>query len=100
MHARLSRFAGLPPERIDQTVQEFEQQQLPAIEQQTGYRGVMVLLNRGGGQAAAVTFWETEADLRESEKLAGRAREAAVVTAQPAREPIVDRYEVIIRKGM
>jgi heme-degrading monooxygenase HmoA len=98
MHARLSRFAGLPPERIDQTIGEFEAAELPNLEQQPGYQGVMVLLDRKGGKAAAISFWETEEDLRRSEKVADRARETAVATAQPSREPVVDRYEVVLRK--
>jgi heme-degrading monooxygenase HmoA len=98
MYARLSRFAGLPPERIDQTVDEFRQQQLPELERQAGYKGVVVMLNRTTGQSAALSFWESEADMRESEKLAERAREAAIATAQPERDPVVDRYEVVLQR--
>jgi heme-degrading monooxygenase HmoA len=98
MHARLSRFAGLPPERIDATIEEFRDQQLPELEGQGGFKGVMLLLNRRTGQAAAVTFWETEADLHASERVAASARAAAVASAQPAREPVVDRYEVVLQK--
>jgi hypothetical protein len=57
MHVRLSRFAGLPPERIDDTIEEFREQQLPELEGQAGFKGVLVMLNRGTGQAAALTFW-------------------------------------------
>jgi heme-degrading monooxygenase HmoA len=98
MHVRLSRFAGLPPERIDATIEEFREQQLPGIEEQAGYKGVLVMLNRSTGQAAALTFWESEADLHASERLAARAREAAVESAQPTREPVVDRYEVVLQR--
>ena len=98
MYARMSRFAGLPPERIDETLQGFEQGQLPAIEQQSGYKGVLVLVDRGEGKAAAITFWETMGDLRATDRLADQAREAARETAQPAREPMVDRYEVVLQK--
>jgi heme-degrading monooxygenase HmoA len=98
MYARLSRFAGLPPERIDQTVDEFRQQQLPELERQDGYKGVVVMLNRTTGQSAALSFWESEADMRASEQLAERAREAAIATAQPEREPVVDRYEVVLQR--
>ena len=98
MHVRLSRFAGLPPERIDDTIEEFREQQLPELERQAGFKGVLVMLNRGTGQAAALTFWASEADLHASEKVASRAREAAVASAQPAREPIVDRYEVVLQR--
>jgi heme-degrading monooxygenase HmoA len=98
MHVRLSRFAGLPPERIDDTIEEFREQQLPELEGQAGFNGVLVMLNRGTGQAAALTFWDSETDLHASEKVASRAREAAVASAQPAREPIVDRYEVVLQR--
>ena len=98
MYARLSRFAGLPTERIDQTVREFEQQELPNLEQQQGFEGVVVMVDRGEGKAAAMTFWESLDDLRASDRIADRAREAAVATAQPSREPIIDRYEVVLRR--
>jgi heme-degrading monooxygenase HmoA len=98
MHARLSRFAGLPPERIDQTIRGFEQGELPDLEQQPGYQGVLVLVDHKGGKAAAISFWDSEDNLRKSERVAAQARDTAVATAQPSREPIVDRYEVVLRK--
>lgn len=98
MYARLSRFAGLPPERINQTVREFEEGQLAQIEQMEGFKGVIVGVDRTEGKAVAVTFWETQQDLRTSDKLADQAREAAMASAQPSREPIVDRYEVVIQR--
>jgi hypothetical protein len=55
-------------------------------------------VNRRSGKAVAVTMWETEADMRESEKVADTAREQAVATAKPEREPIVDDYEVIVNR--
>jgi len=98
MYARLSRFAGLAPERIDQTLREFEEGQLPQIEQMDGFKGVVVGLDRGEGKAVAITFWETPETLRASDKLADQAREVAMATGQPEREPIVDRYEVVIQR--
>jgi heme-degrading monooxygenase HmoA len=98
MHARLSRFAGLDPERIDATVRQFEEEALPRLEQQPGFRGITVGVNHQGGQAVAIALWETEADMRRSEKLAAEAREQAVATAAPSRTPIVDQYEVVIHR--
>ena len=71
----MSRFAGLPPERIGATIEEFRDEQLPELERQAGSKGV-----------------------RASERVAARAREAAVESAQPAREPVVDRYEVVLQR--
>jgi heme-degrading monooxygenase HmoA len=98
MHARLSRWAGLDPERLNETVQQFEQQFLPALEQMSGFGGVVVMLDRSAGKAAAITLWETDAAMRESDKLAEQARAAAETAAQAPREPIVDHYEVVVRK--
>ena len=98
MHIRLSRFAGLDPERIDETLQQFQEQELPNLEQQKGFGGITVGVNRRSGQAVAVALWETEGDMRESEKVADQARERAVATAKPERDPVVDHYEVIFQK--
>jgi heme-degrading monooxygenase HmoA len=98
MYARLSRFAGLPPDRIDETLREFEQGQLAQIEQMEGFKGVLVGLDRGEGKALAITFWETRENLRTSDKLADQARQAAMESTRPSREPIVDRYEVVLQR--
>jgi len=98
MHIRLSRFAGLDPERIDETLQQFQEQELPNLEQQKGFGGITVGVNRRSGQAVAVALWETEGDMRESEKVADQARERAVATAKPERDPVVDHYEVVFQK--
>jgi len=55
-------------------------------------------VNRKTGQAAVIALWETEHDMKQSEELALQARERAVATAGPSREPIVDHYEVILHK--
>jgi heme-degrading monooxygenase HmoA len=96
MHARLSRFAGLPPEKVGETLDEFKEQELPNLEKQSGFRGVTVLVDYSSGKAAAITFWETERDLHNSERAGEQARATAVATAGPAREPVVDRYEVVL----
>ena len=100
MHARLSRFAGLPPERIDDTLKGFQEGALPQFQQLPGYKGVLVTVNYAEGKAAAITFWESAENMRQSDKLADQARAAALEQAQgssePTREPIVDHYEVLL----
>ncbi len=98
MYARLSRFAGLPPERVEETIRQFEQNDLPALEQARGFRGIFVGVDWNAGKAAAVTFWETREDLEASDRAADQARGAAIERAQPQREPIVDRYEVVLQR--
>ena len=98
MHARVSRFAGLPPEKIDTVLEEFQRDQLPAIEAMPGFKGVVVMVDRTDGKALAITYWETEGDLHNTDKLAKAARDAAVETGGPDREPMVERHEVIFEK--
>ncbi len=98
MYARLSRFAGLPPERLEETIREFQEEQLPAIEAQGGFEGFFLGVDYSGGRAAAISFWESKEALDASGRLAAQARDQAAETAQAPREPIVDQYEVVIRK--
>jgi heme-degrading monooxygenase HmoA len=98
MHARLSRWAGLSPERLDRTVEEFQQESLPVLEQQSGFSGVAVMVDENAGKAAAITFWESRDDMRATDKLAEEMRARAEQTAQAQREPVVDHYEVRLRK--
>ena len=93
MHARLSRYAGLPTERIKDMIREFEQP-LAEFEQQQGFEGVTFAVDWKAGRAAVITYWDTAENLKASDELA----EEAHATVRPSREPIIDRYEVIVRK--
>jgi heme-degrading monooxygenase HmoA len=95
MYARLSRFAGLPPERIEETIRGFEEGQLKQLEQQPGYKGVLIGIDRTEGKAVAMTFWESAENLRATDRLADQARKEALDAVKPSREPIIDRYEVV-----
>jgi heme-degrading monooxygenase HmoA len=94
----MSRFAGLPPERIDETIREFQEGQLQALSQQPGYKGVLIGIDRAEGKSVAVTFWESAENLRATDRLADAARQQALESAKPSREPIVDRYEVVMQE--
>lgn len=98
MYARLSRFAGLPPEKIEETVREFEAQGLPALEQQPGFEGLLLGVDWVAGKAAAISFWQSREDLEASDRIADSARERAVASGEPDRDPIVDRYEVVLQR--
>jgi heme-degrading monooxygenase HmoA len=98
MHARLSRFAGLDAERIEDMVKQFEAEGLTSLEGHAGFQGITVAVNHASGQAFAMSLWDSEAHLRESERTAEEAREQAIATAGPSRAPIVDRYEVVVHR--
>ena len=98
MHARMSRFAGLPAERIEATLQQFGDEGLEALEQQPGFEGISVLVDYRSGKAAAISYWDSERSMRESDKAAAEARAQAVETAGPERDPVVDHYEVVLTR--
>ncbi len=100
MHARVTTFPGLAPERIKATLEEFKEKHLPGLEQQPGYRGVWAGVDYTGGRAIAVTYWDSIEALRASDALANEVRAAAVTRAgvDRNRPPITDRYEVVLQK--
>src|SRR5436190_12291510 len=98
MYARMSRFAGLPPERIEATIREFQEGQLKALSEQPGYKGVLIGVDRAEGKSVAITFWESAENLRATDRLADQARQQALESVKPSREPIVDRYEVVMQE--
>ena len=98
MYARVTMFPGLAPERINATLKEFRELQLPKIEQCAGYRGVWCGVDYTGGRAIAVTYWESLEALHNSDELANAARAAAVTRAgvDRNRPPVIDRYEIVL----
>ena len=100
MYARMTKFVGLAPERIDATVQGFEQNALTDLAQMDGFAGVTVLVDPDQGTAAAITLWKTKEALKESEQTALQAREEAISSGQagPRRDPITERFEVVLHK--
>jgi heme-degrading monooxygenase HmoA len=102
MHARVTTFPGLAPERIKATLQQFKEQHLPLLEQADGYQGMWAGVDFTGGRAIAVTFWESLEALHATDKLAEEVRAAAVTTAgvDRVRPTVTDRYEVVLHTEM
>ena len=76
---------------VDEAVELFDEEVLPALREQEGYEGVVVLANPDG-KAMLVSVWETEADAIASASFASGTLERFVTLfrAAPGRE----QYEV------
>ncbi len=98
MYARLSRFAGLPPERLEEMIRQYQEDYAPDLEQAEGFRGTLFAVDWSAGKATAISLWETWEDLQASDRAADEARAERMEAAQPARDPIVDRYEVVLQR--
>jgi hypothetical protein len=100
MHARVTTFPGLAPERIKATLEDFKENHLPKFEQAAGYQGMWAGVDFTGGRAIAVTFWDSLESLHATDALADQVRAVAITAAGVDRErpTITDRYEVVLQK--
>ena len=90
MHARVTRISTDPAELTDDLL-AFRAAVIGQAQASPGYRGALDLIDRETGRAIAITLWETEADLRASE----RARKGPAGGGPGA--PAVETYEVVLR---
>ena len=94
MFARITTIGEAPPERLDDMTHEIREHVLPALRQQDGFSGFLVLVERASGKVLGLTLWESEQAMNATEEAAYWLR---VFSAQAAGGKIteVERYEVI-----
>ena len=97
MFARVSRLEGLSPDRVSEMTQQFEEVQLDLLADKEGFEGVMVLVDRAGGQALGITLWSDEATLAATEGVGAQIRADAAVTGGSDQTPGAERYEVMLQ---
>lgn len=95
MFARATRLEG-SPDRLKEAIRQFREQTLPAAQQQPGFGGGMLLADRSSGAAMALTLWESEANMRDSEQFASQQRSQVASAAGASGEPRVEHYEVVV----
>jgi len=81
-------------EQLQSSLGWFREETLPELEATPGYASIFFGVNRDDGTAAAVTLWESEEALRESETVEERVRTEATRRAGVKRGRVVNRYEV------
>ena len=99
MWLRLSRTAGLTPGRLEEMIDEFDDRiEEYGLADAPGSRGYVVAVDREEGKLTTISLWETREDLLASDRTAAAARAERLEKAGPPREPIVDRFEVVLQK--
>jgi heme-degrading monooxygenase HmoA len=90
MYARVTRFHGAGESGASRPSVE---DVLPTLREMDGFRGVISIVDSEGGEALAITLWESEEAMRASE---ARADEIRRDMARAAGDEIrsVERYEV------
>jgi quinol monooxygenase YgiN len=61
MYARVTTIQ-ISPYRLDEAIGVLREQVVPVIEQQNGFKGYLMLVDRGTGNSINITLWEEEAD--------------------------------------
>lgn len=84
------------PGKVDEIARVMRESILPAARQQPGYRGLLLLLDRGSGKCIASSQWTTAADLKATET--GGYFQAQIAKVQPyvAGQVIREEYELTL----
>ena len=93
MYARVTIVQG-SPEKIDQGIDSFNTQVLPAAKAVDGYKAAFLLADRQTGKGIGITIWESEDARRRGGEAVDAAR-AATIEAMGGTVPPVDEYEVV-----
>ena len=64
-YARVVRLTG-DPNRVEESIKLWTQNILPLLKKQRGFTGVTLVGNRKTGAALSVSYWETEAAMKEA----------------------------------
>jgi len=96
MFVRWTRVEG-SPEKLEQTIQTYQQQLLPIMKQEAGFRGAVLLANRATGAAQSVTLWDSEETERASRPTGEKLR-AQAVESSAGRVLDVESYEEVLQE--
>src|ERR1700674_530625 len=88
-YARALRLKG-DPSKVEESIKLFTQNTLPLLKKQKGFTGVTLLGNRKTGDGLSVTYWETEATMKEAR---GQVRPEALKVLEKTGGSIVEENE-------
>ncbi len=81
---------------MDETVAMFRDSVVPALKEQEGFKGALLLTDRKAGKACAVVLWETEEDMLASETSGFYQDQIAKFAAVFAGPPIREHYGISV----
>jgi len=97
MYARVTTIQ-ISPYRVDEAVGILKEQVVPTIQQQNGFKGYLMLVDRSTGKSINVPWWEEEADREVTGSNSGYYR-AAIGKVGPllTDAPLVEGLELVIQ---
>ncbi len=97
MYARVSIIHG-QPDRVEQGISIFREQTVPTLRGQQGFRAAYALIDRTRGKALALSLWDSEEAMRQSDEAVLQQRRDAA-QQMGASGHSVERYEVVVADG-
>jgi hypothetical protein len=97
MYARVT-TTQFSPYRLDESIHIAREQVVPAAQQQTGFKGYLMLVDRSTGKGITITFWESEEDRQVTGPNSSYYRDA-IGKIVPLLEaaPVVEDLELVIQ---
>ena len=82
------------PAKADEGSRFYAEQMVPAIREQPGFLGAVLMADRATGKSLGLTFWETREAMAASEEAANQLRNQGVSQTE-GQAPTVERFEVL-----
>jgi heme-degrading monooxygenase HmoA len=95
MHARMTTVEG-QPDSIDDAVSQVNDEVLPLLEQQAGFKGFTLHVDRSSGKVVGTSYWDSQEAMDASEDAVRGPREEAARRGGASGGPAVDYFEVVI----
>ncbi|MBA3431204.1 MAG: hypothetical protein H0U16_06970 [Actinobacteria bacterium] len=94
MYARVTPVEG-SPEKIDDGIKAFKEKVVPAVQDVSGYKGALLMVDRSSGKGIGMSLWESEEARRAGGEAVAKARESTIQT-MGGTVPPVQEYEVVV----
>ena len=95
MHARVTRVRGNSAS-MEAGIAHFRDTLLEQLERMPGFRDAVLMIDREHGDGLAITLWDTEEALRQSEQGADALRTESASQMQ-ASVTSVERFEIVVQ---
>jgi|tagenome__1003787_1003787.scaffolds.fasta_scaffold15679419_1 heme-degrading monooxygenase HmoA len=95
MYARVTRVSG-DSQMMEAGAAHFRNTLLGQLEQMPGFQDAMLMIDREHGDALAITMWDSEDAMRESEQRADGMRSESASQMEAA-VTSVERFEIVLQ---
>lgn len=97
MYARVTTIQ-ISPYRMDEAIGIMKEQVVPTIQQQNGFKGYLMFVDRSTGKSVNITLWEDEADREVTGSQSAYYREAiGKVVPLLTDTPLVEDLELVVQ---